>query len=119
MQEVFFTLGCTQQPDDLFKHGFRAERDNAVTQDAVRVHRPARNAVARGLVHRHGFARQHRLVHAALAAHDNAVGGDAFSRPGDHNVAPAQSANFDNLFRAAAFHARCLGLEMSQGVQGR
>ena len=62
---------------------------------------------------------EHRFIHAALAADDDAVDGNAFSRPHEDDVGPPDLLNRELDLARVAQHARRLRLQVDQSPQRR
>src|SRR5680860_985519 len=97
-------LGVCHHPLDSGKRGVVAEGVDPEADRRPRGNRPGHDPVAGSLVHRPGFAGDHRLVDLGLAIDDHAIGRHARSGPHQHHIAHCQRRHRHD-FGSAIGHA--------------
>ena len=93
-------LGIAHQANDLRQHAGGAHRRGFDLERTGRIDGGADDAIAGLLLDRQRFAGQHRLVHGAGAAADDAVHGESLAGADEYDVASADVGD-GNLFLAA------------------
>ena len=114
-------LGLLDQADDLGERGVAADLGRLEAERAGAVEGGADDLVARALLHRDGFAGEHRLVHRRAPLEHHAVHGDLLARPDDDDVADEHLVHRDVDLDGGAVGDRPCGRAASEQrrVRGR
>ena len=113
-------LGVLHQLHNLREHGIGPHLGHPEAKGAGFVERGPKHGVARLLLHRQAFAREHGLVQGRVAFGDEAIGGHLFAGAHHDYVAQVHLLDGHIHFRAIGpHHAGGFGLQADEAAHGR